>query len=123
MFAERGRGIRVAIGCAMNMDVRSIAIAGVVLVLSSVAGFAQDWTKNSQDWPTNSQAPTQSPVTPVQTPQATQPQIPQNQTPPAQNWTPTPPPQYQTQNSEDWTQKEWTQNLYSRLDFGGAFQQ
>lgn len=106
----------------MKMDVRSIAIAGAVLVLSSVAGFAQDWTKNSQDWPTNSQAPTQSPVTPAQTPQATQPQvqpqIPQNQTPPAQNWTPTPPPQYQTQDSE-----EWTQNLYSRLDFGGVFQQ
>jgi opacity protein-like surface antigen len=111
----------------MKMDVRSIAIAGAVLVLSSVAGFAQDWTKNSQDWPTNSQGQTQSPVTPVQTPQATQPQvqpqIPQNQTPPAQNWTPTPPPQYQTQNSEEWAQKEWTQNLYSRLDFGGVFQQ
>jgi opacity protein-like surface antigen len=106
----------------MKMDVRSITIAGAILVMSSVAGFAQDWTKNPQDWSKNSQSQTQTPAAQVQTPQPTpqisQPQVPQNRTPPAQNWTQTPPPQYQTQDSAD-----WTQSLYSRVDFGGVFQQ
>jgi opacity protein-like surface antigen len=102
----------------MKMDVRSITIVGAILVMSSVAGFAQDWTKNPDDWSKQSQSQTQTPVTPVQTPQPVQPQIPQNQTPPAQSWTQTPPPQYQTQDSAD-----WTQSLYSRVNFGGFFQQ
>jgi opacity protein-like surface antigen len=106
----------------MKRDVRSIAIAGAVLVMSSVAGFAQDWTKNPDDWSKQSQIQTQTPVTPVPTPQPpsqpVQPQIPQNRTPPAQSWTPPPPSRYQTPADRD-----WTQSLYSRLDFGGFFQQ
>jgi len=109
------------------MDVRSITIAGAILVMSSVAGFAQDWTKSPQDWSKNSQSQTppsqtQPPATQVQTPQpapqTSQPQIPQNQTPPAQSWTQTPSPQYQTPDSAD-----WTQSLYSRVKLGGFFQQ
>jgi opacity protein-like surface antigen len=111
----------------MKMDVRSITIAGAILVMSSVAGFAQDWTKSPQDWSKNSQSQTppsqtQPPATQVQTPQpapqTSQPQIPQNQTPPAQSWTQTPSPQYQTPDSAD-----WTQSLYSRVKLGGFFQQ
>jgi opacity protein-like surface antigen len=111
----------------MKMDVRSITIAGAILVMSSVAGFAQDWTKNPQDWSKNSQSqtpsgqtqpPAQQVQTPQPAPQTSQPQIPQNQTPPAQSWTQTPSPQYQTQDSAD-----WTQSLYSRVNLGGFFQQ
>jgi opacity protein-like surface antigen len=102
----------------MKMDVRSITIAGAVLVMSSVAGFAQDWTKNPQDWSKSPQGQTQSPVTPAQTPQTSQPQIPQNRTPPAQNWTPSPPSQYQTEGPDD-----WAQHVYTHLDFGGSYQQ
>ena len=109
----------------MKMDVRSIAIAGAILVLSSVAGFAQDWTKNPQDWSKNSQSQTQTPAAQVQAPPAVQPpiqppvpQIPQNQTPPAQSWTLAPPPRYQTPDDED-----WTQSLYTRVNVGGVFQQ
>ena len=114
----------------MKMDVRSITIAGAILVMSSVAGFAQDWTKNPQDWSKTSQSQTsqsqtQPPATQVPTPPAVQPQvqpqvpqIPQNQTPPAQSWTQTPSPQYQTQDTAD-----WTQSLYSRVNLGGFFQQ
>jgi opacity protein-like surface antigen len=113
----------------MKMDIRSIAISGAVLLMSSVAGFAQDWTKSPDDWSKKSQTQAQSPSTPVQTPQPppqtaqppVQPQVPQNQTPPAKNWTRPLPPQSQMQNSED--SGDWTQKLYSRVDFGGFFQQ
>ncbi len=106
-----------------------MAIAGVILVMSNVAGFAQDWTKNPEDWSKTSQSQTQTPAAQVQTPQPppqtvqptpqpVQPQIPQNQTPPAQKWTQPPPAQYQTQDSED-----WTQHLYTDIDLGGSYQQ
>jgi opacity protein-like surface antigen len=107
----------------MHMNIRSITFAGAVLVLSTAAGFAQDWTKEPQDWTKNPQVQTQSPVTQAQTPQNNQPQITQNPTPPPPAESQPPPTEYQaeeypTEGSEDWTQK-----IYARVDFGGSYQQ
>ena len=114
------------------MNIRSITIAGVVLVLSTAAGFAQDWTKEPQDWTKNSQVQTQSPYTQAQTPQNNQPltplnsqlQTPQNSQPQiAQNPTQPPPTEYQAQDYPTEGSAEWTQKIYTHVDFGGSYQQ
>jgi opacity protein-like surface antigen len=115
----------------MHMNIRSITIAGAVLVLSTAAGFAQDWTKEPQDWTKNPQVQTQSPVTQAQTPQNNQPQTPQDSQPQITQNPTTPPPaesqpppteyqaeEYPTEGSADWTQK-----IYTHVDFGGSYQQ
>ncbi len=64
-FAHKPDGIRVAIGCKIEMNVRSITIVVAVLVMSTLAGAAQDWAKGSQGstvWTIpNSQPRTQNP--------------------------------------------------------------
>jgi opacity protein-like surface antigen len=90
------------------MSIRSIAIAVAVLVMSTVAGFAQAWTKGAQGSTTWA-----IPSSPAQTP------------PPAQTQKPPPPQpqrltrQDQTENSEPST----TQGLYTDVNFGGSYQQ
>lgn len=93
------------------MNVRSITIASAVLVMSTVAGFGQDWTKNPQDWTKSPQVRTQNPETRAQTPQNSQPLIPRNRMSLS-------PSQSQTQDSED-----WTQNLYAHVGAGILYQQ
>jgi opacity protein-like surface antigen len=117
----------------MHMNVRSITFAGAVLVMSTLAGFGQDWTKEPQAWTNNPQVQTQRPEVQPPVPQNTQPQVPQTATQVPQNIQPQvpqnptqpPPSDYQTESLQDQSEgpEDWTQNLYTHLDFGGSYQQ
>ena len=108
-FASNRHGIRVAGRRQLEMYVRSITIVAAVFVMSTVAGFAQAWTKGSQGSTvyTIPSSPTQKPPPAAQTP------------PPAQN-------QGQQAPSEDLTEGSQSlpaSNLYADVNFGGAYQQ
>jgi opacity protein-like surface antigen len=92
----------------MKMNIRSITSTGAVLLISTVAGFAEDWPQSPFERPQSPRVPAQSSQAPAQSPQA-----------PAQS------PQVPAQSSQNWTQssQDWTQNLYANVDFGGMFQQ
>jgi opacity protein-like surface antigen len=96
------------------MNVRSITIVVAVLVVSTVAGFAQAWTKGSQG-STTWTIPDSQP----QTPPPDQPQTPSQPPPQA-----TPPAQPPSRENRIEDPKPFpTQSLYGDINFGGTYQQ
>ena len=94
------------------MNIRSIPIVVAFLVLSTVAGFAQAWTKGSQGSTTWT-----LPGTPTPAPPPAQPQKPA----PAQPAQPVQPlaRQVPAESTESFPE----QSLYAGINFGGAYQQ
>src|SRR5215471_18340955 len=105
-FVFRRHGIRVAGARQLEMNVRSVTIVVAFLALSTVAGFAQAWTKGAQGSTTWT-----IPSTPTQKPPPPQPQ----KSPPAQPLTRQDPP--------DDSELYPAQSLYTGFNFGGAYQQ
>jgi opacity protein-like surface antigen len=105
-------GIRVAGGRKLEMNVRSITIVVAALVMSTVAGFAQAWTKGSQGSTTWT-----VPSTQTQTPPQAQPQKPA----PAQPLQPAQPLTRQVPTGS--TESSPEQSLYTDVNVGGAYQQ